>query len=921
MRTDMSRFVMPAACCLLLASLAPLCSRAESLASYEVVTAQRVALTAPPELTEVLLSLEPPASIGTQDTSPPLASTTIKTEGFEGAFPNDWILLDNNGATGGEVYWSDDNFRAYSGSWSGWAAGGGADGVPGGNNYPNDMDSWMIYGPFDLSDATAATLDFALWMETELDFDYVKWLASTDGSSFSGYQWSGSSAGWTPIQFDLSVVGALSEPEVWIAFLFQSDESVNDAGVYIDDVVIAKDVGAPDHDFALQTIDVANGIYAPGSQLSILTQVQNVGSTASPGWTIHYYLSSDAVITGEDTSLGYIPNLPSLLPAETYQFNGVTNLPNPLADGSYYIGAIVETADTNASNNTNLDATPISVSSAPDIDVWPLEITIEDTQPPPADSQPAQRVAESVTQLLAKAGSRGQVDVIVGLDVPFRPEGSLVPPQRQAQRAALRSAQASLASSLSGLSVREKKRFNYVPFVAMRVDAAAIQALAANPMVTSLVEDWLAFPTMASSNNVIGSAMAWADGWDGAGQAVAVLDTGVDATHPWLSGKIVADACYSTNIPGVTASLCPGGVESSIAVGSGVNCVGISGCDHGTHVAGTVAGNDGVGPGFGVARGADLIAMQVFTEFLTDNDCGFGQSPCVASFSSDQIAALERVYELAGTLDVAAVNMSLGGGRYFSQASCDAANAAVKAAIDNLVSVGVASAIASGNDGWRDSTGAPGCISTAVTVGATTDADAVASFSNIASFIDLLAPGVSITSSVPGGGTGIKSGTSMATPHVAGAFAVLKQFAPEATVNTLLGALATSGTPIDDSRSSGTVTGMPRINVDRALAELGHNPRSISIRNTGFGTLNVSSIAPEQAAPWLTFNPAAPFSLSPGESRVVEVQVDFDTAPSGITELGIVISSDDPDESPFPGGVHLIVVNNGGGEIFSDNFE
>ena len=125
----------------------------------------------------------------------------------------------------------------------------------------------------------------------------------------------------------------------------------------------------------------------------------------------------------------------------------------------------------------------------------------------------------------------------------------------------------------------------------------------------------------------------------------------------------------------------------------------------------------------------------------------------MASWSSDQILALERVLQLSATIDVASVNMSLGGGRYTSQTDCDDANAAKKAAIDNLRSVGIATVIASGNDGDSNGIGTPACISTAVSVGSTTKSDVVSSFSNSDTFLSLLAPGQSIQSAIPGGTT------------------------------------------------------------------------------------------------------------------------------------------------------------------------
>src|SRR5262249_44428086 len=142
-----------------------------------------------------------------------------------------------------------------------------------------------------------------------------------------------------------------------------------------------------------------------------------------------------------------------------------------------------------------------------------------------------------------------------------------------------------------------------------------------------------------------------------------------------------------------------------------------------------------------------------------------------------------------------------------------------KAIIDTLRSVGIATVVASGNDGSPTALSSPACISSAVSVGSTTKADVVSSFSNVTPLMSLFAPGGSILSSGAGGGFAVLSGTSMATPHVAGSWAVLKQAAPNATVDQVLGALQSTGVPITDTRSGTPVT-RPRIRVDLALNQL-----------------------------------------------------------------------------------------------------
>jgi hypothetical protein len=674
-------------------------------------------------------------------------------------------------------------------------------------------------------------------------------------------------------------------------------------------------------DLALQLVDAEDGAYAPGSLLTTFVLIENLGGSVSPESGLALYASSDTDITDSDPLLGNFV-VPPLAPGGLLGANAIASLPGDLPNGEYYIGGILSLADEDAANNIGHDPVPILVSTDPAIRVRPQSLSF--TQPEERgftddhqqDDAVLRREAtqRALVSLLDAAASKGEVRVIVGFDAPFQPEGQISAADRQSQRQAIQSRGDQLLAGLRGKSYRENRRYRFVPYMALTVGTDVLQYLSNSPLVTSIEEDRLARPTLATSNNVIGSPLAWAEGDDGSGQAVAILDTGVDKAHPFFTAggdTVVSEACYSTNSAD-SVSLCPGGVPSSTAAGSGVNCdASVNGCDHGTHVAGIVAGNDGVGPNFGVAQGADLIAMQVFSRFDDEAICGIGAAPCALSWSSDQISALERIYELREALDIAAANMSLGGGRYFDQASCDADNPSVKAAIDNLRSVGIATVIASGNDGFVDSIGSPGCISSAVSVGATTDSDSIAGFSNIYPQIHLLAPGVDITSSVPAAGIASFNGTSMATPHVAGAWAVLKQLAPSASVDTVLASLQSTATPVDDLRIGGIETAMPRINLDLAIGE----PRTtFGVFNDGPGSLSVNSIVPESPAPWIGVVPAGPFEVPAGPFevpagglQVVEVTIDYDLAPAGDSQVRLLISSNDPTNDPWPDGVYVNV--------------
>ncbi|HEV2851267.1 MAG TPA: S8 family serine peptidase [Thermoanaerobaculia bacterium] len=515
---------------------------------------------------------------------------------------------------------------------------------------------------------------------------------------------------------------------------------------------------------------------------------------------------------------------------------------------------------------------------------------------------PAPGVRPEVLQSLRdKAARQGSVRVLVRLSTAFTPEGRLDTARASGQRQAISQAQDSAVARLAGTSARVNARYQRIPFLALEVDAGALDRLATLPGVVGIEEDVFHRPSLASSTAVIGAGVAWAGGLTGTGQTIAVLDTGVDKTHPFFSSgghsKVVSEACYSSVFPNSSiASLCPGGVLESTSPGSGLNCTAAAaddGCSHGTHVAGIAAGNDGVGPNFGVARDAGLISIQVFS-------IQYGYY--LGAFTSDIIKGLERVYALADQFDIAAVNLSLGGGLYASRSSCDNENPALKAAIDNLRSIDIATVAASGNDYYFDAVAAPACISSAVGVGATNDADHVAFFSNSAPFLDLVAPGVSVTSSVPGGGTATYNGTSMAAPHVAGAWAVLKQASPSATVPDILALLRNTAVSVQDFGND-----LRRINLGRAALGGPFVTQEFTIYNDGTAVLSVLSMQLESLVPWIRWSPEAPFDVPPGGSRKVAVSVDFGAIPQGPAANRLIVASTDADESPYPDAVHLFI--------------
>ena len=246
----------------------------------------------------------------------------------------------------------------------------------------------------------------------------------------------------------------------------------------------------------------------------------------------------------------------------------------------------------------------------------------------------------------------------------------------------------------------------------------------------------------------------------GAGVRAYIIDTGIRTTHSEFGGRAIAGANFA-------------------------NGQGTDDCNgHGTHVAGTVGGTT-----YGVAKGVTLVAVRVL------NCAGSGSTTGVVS-------GINWVKQNATASAVA--NMSLGGG----------ASTTIDNAVTNAVSAGITFAVAAGNSNANACNYSPARVPSAITVGATTSADQRASYSNFGSCVDIFAPGSSITSAWKNSNTATNtiSGTSMASPHVAGVAALYLQANPGAAPLTVRNALVNAATSNVGSAGAGSPNKLLRSN-------------------------------------------------------------------------------------------------------------
>lgn len=360
--------------------------------------------------------------------------------------------------------------------------------------------------------------------------------------------------------------------------------------------------------------------------------------------------------------------------------------------------------------------------------------------------------------------------------------------------------------------------YSHLPMSVKRFrSAAALTAFLANANIKAVYEDKLLHPVLTESLPLINQPTVSAAGEQGAGTMVAVIDNGVDYTNA---------AFGSCTSPGVPAG-CRVVVSKNFGSGTTDN-------SHGTNVSAIVVG---------VAPATKIAMLNAF-------------SGTTASTSS-VISAINWAIANYALYNIAAINMSLGDSSK-NTSQCISGNA-FYTPVTNANTTGINVVIASGNSAYSDGLANPACTPGAISVGAvydsnigginwgsglctdaTTVADKVACFSNSASYLTLLAPGALITAA---GLT--EGGTSQASPHVAGAVAVLRSTYTSETVGQIKSRLVTKGTPITDPRN-GIIT--PRLDL-LASARPANDPfeNRVAISGTSGTQSEINVLASKQS--------------------------------------------------------------------------
>ena len=325
-----------------------------------------------------------------------------------------------------------------------------------------------------------------------------------------------------------------------------------------------------------------------------------------------------------------------------------------------------------------------------------------------------------------------------------------------------------------------------------------------NPNIKSIYLEKYVPVLLSESAPLINVTYVWNNlNYTGDGQTICIVDTGIDYTHPDLGN------CTQSQFLAGNCNKVPGGYDYVLI--NDEDPMDTQG--HGTHVAGIVASQNETYKG--IAPDAKIVAVRsCMTIPLIE---------LTVCLSGNIKKGLQWCYNNRTTFDISVVSMSVGGGKY-GPGNCTEDWA--DSEINDLYNVGIPTIIASGNNGYTDGIAYPACSPNAISVGSTKKSDTISSFTNRASNLDLLAPGGTLpnTHSCPtnnyicstqlGGGFIGYTGTSMATPHVAGAAALMLEKNSTLTPDQIKQILQATGKSIWDPD---TQTIYPRIDVAAAI--------------------------------------------------------------------------------------------------------
>ncbi|MET0341802.1 MAG: S8 family serine peptidase [Polyangiales bacterium] len=505
-------------------------------------------------------------------------------------------------------------------------------------------------------------------------------------------------------------------------------------------------------------------------------------------------------------------------------------------------------------------------------------------------------VARALLSALSTDAAAHEVRVIIS----FRENPSTASAQPPTRHGAIMKMQQALVSrDIPGLTVTH--RFSHVAAVAGTMSRAALERLKDDPSIASIEVDEPGEGHLKEAVPAIGGDQVRSVyGLTGKGVRVAVLDTGIDVSHPDLRDAVVAQRCF-------TQRACP-----PTRTSTGTSAQDDHG--HGSNVTGVIASDGAVAPR-GFAPDAEIVAVKVNDQ----NNAGY---------ESDWVAGLDWIYANLATLKVKVVNMSLGTNLlHATDGSCDQRHQPMLRAVRNLTEAGVVVFAATGNSGSATQIGSPACNTGVIAVGAVYDStlghqppgaatywdrwrgnfarcgdddvvfDKVTCFTNSNSKLDMVAPGAPITSDTVRGRTDTYWGTSQASPAAAGVAALMLQCNPSLTPAQVKEHLSKSGVMVTDPKNGVRIPSIRALAaVKSACPNIDEDASPDEVAATGGGTAApASSGAPTRAVEIGPLDQtAAAASVVPDDDAEVRLQAGAGAGGSGCAVGGAAAHGEAP---------------------------